>query len=256
MVSGGTILENVARTIGEESSIMENENVSICASTCISKRLAFEQGETWKVDDHGVRKKRKQEIYEIDYETIRQNVDANIQQVVSMNSVIMLKGNEFVAGGTDLSQRVSDYFACLGNVVSNPVLGEILLTRRGVKSSISHGIGKAKAVAFAAIPSVISNGQIIDIQQNWKGRGYDTFVVAAPIMVKKDSNACEYYCGVVVKRVSDVQRYDVHEVLLANRQGAYNAVQPTVRPNESSVALGGAKAPSLKRLLQKIADVK
>lgn len=33
------------------------------------------------------------------------------------------------------------------------------------------------------------------------------------------------------------------------------AVQPTVRPNESSVALGGAKAPSVNSILQKVLDV-
>lgn len=33
------------------------------------------------------------------------------------------------------------------------------------------------------------------------------------------------------------------------------AVQPPVRPNESSVALGGAKAPSINSILQKVLDV-
>lgn len=33
------------------------------------------------------------------------------------------------------------------------------------------------------------------------------------------------------------------------------AVQPTVRPNESSVALGGAKAPSVNSIPQKLLDV-
>ena len=45
-------------------------------------------------------------------------------------------------------------------------------------------------------------------------------------------------------------------MFLANEKEANATVQPTVRPNESSVALGGAKAPSVNSILQKVLDVK
>lgn len=198
----------------------------------------------------------RQEIKRVDYAVQRQNVDANIQQVAQMGSVVTLNGNEFEVGGTELRQQVSDYFKSIGGVASNPILGDVALTQKGAKSSIAHGIGNGKAVAFAAVPSVIENGQIVDVQQNWKGRGYNTFVIAAPVTIEGGKSAGEYYCGVVVKRAAESQQYYVHEVVLANEEGANVAVQPTVRPNESSVALGGAKAPSVNSILQKVLDVK
>lgn len=200
--------------------------------------------------------RERMEIKKIDYAVQQQNVDANIQQVAQMGSVVTLDGDEFSAGGTDLRQQVAAYFDSFGGVASNPMIGDVALTRRGAKNSISHGIGNEKAVAFAAVPSVIENGQIIDVQQNWKGRGYDTLVIAAPITIEGGPSAGEYYCGVVVKRAADTQQYYVHEVLLKNNEGANVAVQPVVRPNESSVASGGAKAPSVNSLLQRVIDVK
>lgn len=200
--------------------------------------------------------KARQEIKRVDYAVQQQNVDANIQQVAQMGSVVTLNGNEFEVGGTELRQQVSDYFKSIGGVASNPILGDVALTQKGAKSSLAHGIGNGKAVAFAAVPSVIENGQIVDVQQNWKGRGYNTFVIAAPVTIEGGKSAGEYYCGVVVKRAAESQQYYVHEVVLTNEEGANVAVQPTVRPNESSVALGGAKAPSVNSILQKVLDVK
>ncbi len=200
--------------------------------------------------------KARQEIKRVDYAVQQQNVNANIQQVAQMGSVVTLNGNEFEVGGTELRQQVSDYFKSIGGVASNPILGDVALTQKGAKSSLAHGIGNGKAVAFAAVPSVIENGQIVDVQQNWKGRGYNTFVIAAPVTIEGGKSAGEYYCGVVVKRAAESQQYYVHEVVLTNEEGANVAVQPTVRPNESSVALGGAKAPSVNSILQKVLDVK
>ena len=200
--------------------------------------------------------RERMEIKKIDYAVQQQNVDANIQQVAQMDSVVTLDGNEFEVGGTELRQQVSDYFESIGGVASNPILGDVALTKKGAKSSLAHGIGNGKAVAFAAVPSVIENGQIVDVQKNWKGRGYDTFVIAAPVTIEGGKSAGEYYCGVVVKRAAESQQYYVHEVVLANEEGANVAVQPTVRPNESSVALGGAKAPSVNSILQRVLDVK
>lgn len=159
--------------------------------------------------------------------------------------------------------------------------------------------------AFAAVPAVIENGKILDVQQNWKNRQYDMFVLAAPVAIESGKYAGQYVEGIVVKRSAQDQSFYLHEVLLmdensgrvtpivpgslnpkadatpsdaympatnsnlgqnaadvkrtvvpANEERANVAVQPTVRPNESSVALGGAKAPSVNSILQRVLDVK
>lgn len=245
------------------------------------------------------------DIKKVDFAVARQNVDANIQQVAQMDSVAVLNGDEFSIDSENIKQDVADYFDSIGGVVSNPVLGDVALTKKGAKTSVSHGMGPKKAIAFAAVPAVIENGKILDVQQNWKNRQYDTFVLAAPVTIESGKYAGQYVEGVIVKRNAQDQSFYLHEVLLmdensgrvtpivpgslnpkadatpsdaympatnssllqnaadvkqtavpANEEGANVAVQPTVRPNESSVALGGAKAPSVNSILQKVIDVK
>lgn len=60
------------------------------------------------------------------------------------------------------------------------------------------------------------------------------------------ANSVPQNTGTVNVHVSSFSANDsAHDVLITSNEGANNAVQPTVRPNESSVALGGAKAPSV-----------
>lgn len=40
------------------------------------------------------------------------------------------------------------------------------LNRETIGTDIGHGIGRNKAISFAAIPDVIENGKIIDAQYN------------------------------------------------------------------------------------------
>ena len=87
-------------------------------------------------------------------------------------------------------------------------LGSVILDRRGVKSDIAHGIGRAKAATFAAVPAVIQQGRQIDYQQNWKGRGYDTYVFAAPVELAGKPT----YVAAVVRSGAD-NRFYLHEVI-------------------------------------------
>lgn len=201
--------------------------------------------------------KTRMEIKKVDYAVQQQNVDANIQQVAQMDSVVTLNGDEFNMG-QNLRQDVGNYFDSLDGSVHNPILGDIALTRRSIQKAIGHGLGPQKAIAFAAVPSVIEKGQIIDAQQNWKNRGWNSFVIAAPVTIEKGQYAGDYYCGVVVKRTANEQSYYVHEVLLSGTNGKeLNATFSNgVRPNESSVAPPVAKAPSVNSILQKVLDVK
>lgn len=82
------------------------------------------------------------------------------------------------------------------------------LDLEGVKSSIGHGIGSLKSAAFACVEDVIRNGVVFDRQKNWKERGYDTAVIAAPVTIK----GVEYVCEVVVEQRTNRQGFYLHEV--------------------------------------------
>lgn len=198
---------------------------------------------------------RIREIRKFDYSEV--NTEANIQKVAQMNSVVALNEDEFTMSNPNLKSDIASYYNELGGMVRNPVLGDVALDRKGIKSSIAHGLGPQKVAAFAAVPTVLEQGEVIDLQRNWKNRGYDTFVIAAPITIHENDSSTEYYCGVVVKRTADAQRYYVHEVFLqeSTEKELMTSFKPGVRP-KSSVAPGDAKAPSLNSLLKMVRDVK
>lgn len=137
----------------------------------------------------------------------------NIEKVSKMASVTDLNGNEFAKGSVDLITQVTNYFKSIGNKVDSKY-GTIILNRTGVKSSVSHGIGRNKAIAFKAVPNVIEQGEIIDYQNNYKGRKYDTAVFAAPININNSS----YYVAVVVNVNKNSNEYYLHEVAIQNKK--------------------------------------
>ncbi|MBR6050661.1 MAG: hypothetical protein IKP68_05590, partial [Clostridia bacterium] len=139
-------------------------------------------------------------------------IEENISAVAEMDSVKELTGKEFEKGEVDLVTQVTNFFDSLGNVVHTDN-GDIEISRRGAKSSIGHGIGRKKAAAFAAVPDVLKNGKIIDFQKNWRGRGYDTVVIAAPISIGQT----KYYMGCVVNIETDRNYYYLHEVAIQEK---------------------------------------
>ena len=170
-----------------------------------------------------------------------------IQRVASMEPVASITGEEFRKGETDLISQVEDFFNEQGNHAYSPQLGEVILDRRGVKSDIGHGIGRKKAAAFAAVPEIIAQGQVVDYQENWKGRGYDTVVIAAPIRIGGDP----YLAGVVVVRSRLTNRFYLHEVLAEN-----DGAMPFKTGAQSNLGKPGGDTPSVISILGKIRDVK
>ncbi len=99
--------------------------------------------------------------------------------------VATLTGNEFLKEpGVSLLDRVVEYYRReYGGEVTRPGVGRILLSKGGVKSDIMHGVGRTKAASFAAIPEIIAKGKVLRIDPNWKGRGYRSFVIGAPVEI-------------------------------------------------------------------------
>ena len=181
----------------------------------------------------------------------REEMQQNMAEVAQMEPVVTLGGHEFDLNAGPLAAQVTEYFNGLGNQVENSVLGTITLNRRGVKDSLSHGIGRLKAMAFYAVPDVLEKGKIIDYQKNWKGRMYDTFVLAAPIDVQSGRYAGQYYIGAIVMRNANTQRYYLHELITQERGN-----QPfKTRASLSSVLPGGQVPPTLTSILERVREI-
>ncbi len=94
----------------------------------------------------------------------------------SDNYVSKLTGNEFPKEEESLIDRVVKFYNDnYGGKVERKGLGTVYMDKRGVKDSISHGIGRLKSAAFAAVPEIIKDGMLIDQQENYKGRNQDSF---------------------------------------------------------------------------------
>lgn len=144
----------------------------------------------------------------------------NSDRLASGGVLAELSGNEFASQpGRRLSDQIADFFAGLGNRVTRLGFGDVALTRKGARDSIMHGISRNKAIAFSAVPDVIENGQVIDEQQNWKGRGYDSVTFGGRIRIGDQ----DYNMGVIVRKTGEnspnAGRYYLHEVALTNEEG-------------------------------------
>lgn len=175
------------------------------------------------------------------------DIQANRNEIAQMEAVAKLTGNEFAKSEISLPDMIAAYFSKIGNSVHHALLGDIVLDRRGIKDDIAHGIGRRKAAAFMAIPEVIRNGKIVDIRYDWKNRGYDTVILAAPIKIGTES----YLMGVVVNKNVETDRLYVHEVLAINKEGQQSLFK-TGGPVKNGVNPGSEAAPSVISILQNI----
>ncbi len=139
---------------------------------------------------------------------------ASIKSVFDATPVAELVGDEFIkVEGESLVDRVYEYYQSLGEEVERSDIGKIILSKRGIQSSISHGVGRIKASAFKAVPEIIKNGFIVSRTENYKGRGYTSYVIDAPILIGSET----YIGEVVINQDADKNRFYLHEVDVKNK---------------------------------------
>ena len=95
-----------------------------------------------------------------------QAIEENYQAVRDMAPVTDLTGEEFPRGEKKLNEMVLDFFDSIGNKAHNQVVGDVLLDKRAIKDDMAHGMSSLKAIAFAAVPDVITHGKVLDCQKN------------------------------------------------------------------------------------------
>ena len=157
-------------------------------------------------------------VAEIDNSRLYQNLPQNIKDAVDFvfntAAIKEISGNEFQKDGIPLTDKVTKFYEDEYNgKAHNPELGDVKLDREGVKDSLGHGIGSKKAAAYALVPEVIEKGFIFNRETNWKGRGYDTAVLIAPVKIGTE----DYICEVVVKQGAERQGFYLHEVELTKK---------------------------------------
>ncbi len=137
-----------------------------------------------------------------------------VQQLLSMSEVASITGTEFAPDGRKLTDKVTEFWNKeYGGVAKNPVLGDVVLDTRSVKASIAHGVGRLKSAAFAVVHDVIERGVLMEIAPDWKGRGEDSYVIAAPVQIGNTA----YVCEVVVMKGETRTGFYLHEVQIKEK---------------------------------------
>ena len=134
-----------------------------------------------------------------------------IREFLCGEPVARLTGHEFedVKGIKALKQVIYDSYEQVGWCVDRSDIGHIRLTRSGINDSLCHGFGRVKISAFSVLPELILKGMVVRHSKNWKGRGYESFVLVAPIEV----GAIAYCAFIVVNSIKGGDyRFYLHEV--------------------------------------------
>jgi hypothetical protein len=135
--------------------------------------------------------------------------------LLNSKPVAALTGDEFAKDGIPLTTKVGEFYKNNFNgKIERKGVGVIILDERSVKDSLSHGLGRLKSSAFAAVPNVISDGLIIDRQENWKGRGYSSVTFAAPINIGDETYVGIVVANEVLNNQDGTHRFYLHEVVL------------------------------------------
>lgn len=197
-----------------ESSYRTPEEESALQSQLAKHFAEEQQAETGGVYD----KATVQQADAAQHRTLNEVISSNHDTIAQTGVLAVLKDEEFAGSKKKLVDRVTDFFNSIGNKVFRAGFGDVTLTRSGARDSISHGMGRNKAIAFSAVPEVIENGAIIDTQSNWKGRRYDTVTFGGQVQIGEQV----YDMGVIVKKYDNADmasKYYLHEVVLTNEKG-------------------------------------
>lgn len=138
---------------------------------------------------------------------IRQRDAALKNEMLHGKPVARLTGDEYQTASPAIWDEVfADLQAKFKGKVYREGIGEIFFPKKGLKADVFHGTSKEKNAAFAAVPNILTQGKVLRISPNWKGRGYRSFVIGAPIEIAGE----RYLALAVVNEASDTNHHRTH----------------------------------------------
>lgn len=194
-----------------EKRTLQDEYFAHAEKAMDSLRAAKENAAALKTESAAEKKGMRFQLHE-GKDSLVERMNKNLTQLEQMETVAVIKGTE-VSFGTSRKENIANvaaYFDSLGNRVERSGFGTVELTVKGARTTVQHGNGAAKQAAVGAIPEIIKNGRQIGYEKNWQGRGYDTYVFAAPVEI----NGARLYESVIVNsyRHDNRRAFYVHEV--------------------------------------------
>jgi|GEM_PF-1555732 len=209
-----------------EKRTLQDEYFAHAEKAMDNLRTAKENAAALKTESAAEKKGMRFQLHE-GKDSLVERMNKNLTQLEQMETVAVIKGTE-VSFGTSRKENIANvaaYFDSLGNRVERSEFGTVELTAKGARTTIQHGNSAAKQAAVGAIPEIIKNGRQIGYEKNWQGRGYDTYVFAAPVEI----NGARLYESVIVNsyRHDNRRAFYVHEVCWTD--GSYVTLNTHVR---------------------------
>jgi len=136
--------------------------------------------------------------------------DQTSRRFLDAHPLVTLDGTQFAKAETPLTERVPHWYAEKGYAtISVGGVGTVRLDKQAVQNTLSHGIGREKVIAFAAVPIVLSQGHIIH-QEPMRGSttSGQVYHIAAPVKIADQ----DFICVVLIKADKNLARMYVHEV--------------------------------------------
>jgi len=177
--------------------------------------------------------------------------DFSLRAFLDAEPLIALDGAQFAKADTPLTERVPEWYEKNGYAeVAIKGIGSVRLDKQAVQNTLSHGIGREKTIAFAALPIVLSRGRIIHIEpMRGSTTGGRVYHVSAPVRIA----GADFICVVLIKSDQNLSRVYVHEVFSkeklrhsAFKTGAVAAEQATGK------RAGSAEAGAIRRVLYRL----
>lgn len=171
----------------------------------------------------------------------------NSENVIKLNKDTFQKNQNY-----SLVEQVNKFYNDnFDSKIERVDIGVILLTKRSIQSSIAHGIGRNKAIAFKAVPEVITKGKIFMESENYKNRGYKAYVIEAPINI--DSK--DYICEVVINQSQNNNHFYLHEIELKEKLLDGYQVRTNIDTNLKRKTLQGASRLILSKYISGVNDI-
>jgi hypothetical protein len=163
------------------------------------------------------------------------NVQKNIDWLLNTDPVAEIPGNAIkldALEGKNFVDKIYNLF--VRDKTAQVTRGDwkINLSKSGIRASRTKGLGALKINAFAALPQVITKGIITDVNRNWKGRGYDSYFINAPVKIGET----DYIVEVIVNRGKNgIGNFYLHEVEKKSKlHGVQQAGMDTRTPEGAS----------------------
>ena len=136
--------------------------------------------------------------------TLAYTLATNVGSLESMQPVTKLRGTELNDRTVKPDQQIRNFFRTIGGKIFRSGFGDVSLGEYGVGGVLNHRpLNRAKILSLSAVPDVIQSGRQISYTENWKERGYKSYIFAAPVVVGKDT----VYVAAVVDQRPDNKFY-------------------------------------------------